>query len=75
MSDQRLVACFIAESVGISIGSVCSILTENLLMEMVSAWWVPRMLSDGQKGNRVKASTKGLLRLFHEHQNYFISQF
>ena len=46
MNDRRLTVSFIALSVGISVGSVHSILTENLLMKKVSARWVPRMLLD-----------------------------
>jgi len=58
MSDRRLSVCYIATSVGISTGSVHSILTDNLLMKKVSARWVPGMLTDPQKANRVDASTQ-----------------
>ena len=74
MSDRRLSVCFIAASVGISTGSVHSILTENLSMNKVSARWVPRMLSDVQKADRVESST-GLLRLFNENPDNFVSRF
>ena len=46
MNDRRLSVDFIAESVGISIGSAHSILRENMMMKKASARWVPRMLSD-----------------------------
>ena len=72
--DRRLSVCYIATSVGISTGSVHSILTDNLLMKKVSARWVPRMLSDVQKANRVDASTT-LLCLFNENPDNFISRF
>ena len=74
--DRRLSVRFIAASVGISTGSVHSILVENLSMNKVSAWWVPltRMLSDAQKADRVKAST-GLLCLFNENPDNFVSRF
>ena len=84
MSDRRLSVCYIATSVGISTGSLHStsvgistgslhsILTDNLMMKKVSARWVPRMLSDVQKTNRVDASTT-LLGLFNENPNNFIS--
>ena len=72
MSDRRLSVCYIATSVGISTGSVHSILTDNLLMKKVSARWVPRMLSDVQKVNRVDASTT-LLCLFNKNPDNFIS--
>ena len=62
MNDWRLSVDFIAESVGISIGSAHSILRENLMMKKVSAWWVPRMLSDVQKADRAKTSAS-LLRM------------
>ena len=74
MGDRRLSVCYIATSVGISTGSVHSILTDNLLMKKVSARWVPRMLSDVQKANRVDASTT-LLCLFNENPDNFISRF
>jgi len=73
-NDQRRTVCFIALFVGISIGSIHSILTKNLLLKKVSAWWVPRMISDVQKANRVGASTS-LLCLFNENLSGFISEF
>ena len=66
MSDRRLSVRFIAVSVGISTGSMHSILTENLSMNRMSARWVPRVSSDAQKADRVEAST-GLLRLFNKN--------
>ena len=74
MNDRRLSVRFIAASFGISTGSVHSMLTENLSTNKVSAQWVPRMLSDAQKADRVEAST-GLLRLFNENPDNFVSQF
>ena len=67
MSDRQLSVCYIATSVGISTGSVHSILTDNLLM-------VLRMLTDPQKANGVDASTT-LHCLFNENPDNFISQF
>ena len=74
MNDQRLSVNFIAESVGISIGSAHSILRENLMMKKVSAQWVPRMLSDVQKVDRTETSAS-LLSLFNENPDNFISRF
>ena len=74
MSDRRLSVHFIAASVGISTGSVHYILMENLSMNKVSARWVPRMLSDAQKADRVEASS-GLLRLFNKNPDNFVSRF
>jgi len=74
MNDRRLSVCFIAESVGVSTGRVHLILMENLLMKKVSARWVPQMLSDAQKANRVDASTSPL-HLFNDNPDNFISRF
>jgi len=54
---------FVATSVSISTGSVYyyTILTENLLIKKVSAWWVPH-----QKAYQVEALTS-LLRLFNKN--------
>lgn len=73
MNDRRLTVSFIANSVGISTGSVRSKLTENLSMK-VSARWVPRMLTDVQKADGVDASIR-LLHRFNEDPDNFISWF
>jgi len=70
MNDRRLSIDFIAESVGISIGSAHSILRQNLMMKKVSARWVPRMLSDVQKADRAETSAS-LLSLFNEKPDNF----
>jgi len=73
MSDRRLLACFIAESVGISTNSIHSVLTEFIDEEGICTMGaVPRMLSDVQRGNRVETS---LLRLFNKNPDNFISPF
>ena len=74
MNDRRLSVDFIAESVGISIGSAHSILRENMMMKKVSARWVPRMLSDVQKADRAETSPS-LLSLFNENPDNFISRY
>jgi len=43
-------------------------------MKKVTVRWVPQMLCDAQKANRVDASTS-LLRLFNENPDKFISRF
>jgi len=73
-NDRRLTADFIAESIGITAGSVHSILTEKLLMKKVSARWVPRMLTEVQKADRAETSAR-LLSLFNENPDNFISRF
>jgi len=72
MNDRRLTVSSIANSVGISTGSVRSTLTENLSMKKVSARWVPRMLTDVQKADGVDASIR-LLHRFNEDPDNFIS--
>ena len=49
MCDRRRDLQNIAREVGIRCGAVQSILTDILGMSKVSARWVPRMLTDGQK--------------------------
>ena len=61
ISDRRLSVRFIAPSVGISAGSVHSMLTENLSTNKVSARWVPRMLSDAQKARENALSEEVLV--------------
>ena len=46
----------LADEVGISIGSCHQILTEKIQMRPVSAKFVPRLLTDDQKENRVEIS-------------------
>ena len=70
MNDRWLSVDFIAEFVGISIGSAHSILRENLMMKKVSAWRVPRMLSDVQKPDHAETSAS-LLSLFNENRDNF----
>ena len=45
-----------ASEVGISIGTVQSILTDILGMPKIKAIWVPRMLTDDQKRTRLDIS-------------------
>jgi hypothetical protein len=46
MEDRRLTVRQIAANVGTSVGSVDTILHEDLKLQKVSARWVPRMLAD-----------------------------
>jgi [histone H3]-lysine36 N-dimethyltransferase SETMAR len=68
-SDRRITIREIAEDTGISFGSVQSILTENLGMRRVSAKFVPKLLSEDQKANRVSASTD-LLQCTQNDENF-----
>jgi histone-lysine N-methyltransferase SETMAR len=51
--NRRLTVREVADKVGISIGSCYQIVTEKLQMRRVSAKFVPRLLIDHQKQNRV----------------------
>ena len=51
--DGRMTVLQIAEEVGISSGSVSSILHKSLGLSKVSARWVPHMLTEEQKQKRV----------------------
>jgi histone-lysine N-methyltransferase SETMAR len=53
MEDRRLTVKQIAANAGISVGSVDTILHDDLKMRKVSARWVPRMLTDENKASRV----------------------
>ena len=53
MEDRRLTVKQIAVNAGISVGSVDTILHDNLKMRKVSARWVPRMLTDENKATHV----------------------
>ena len=55
LADRRQTIYDICEIVGLSYGTVLSILTENLNMRRISARFVPRLLSDDQKALRVSA--------------------
>lgn len=52
----------VASKVGISVGSVHTILREDLKMSKVSSRWVPRMLADDHKAARVAISQAILTR-------------
>ena len=51
-SDRRIQAEEIAQALGISHGSVSTILHDHLSMRKLTARWVPRSLSDEQNGNQ-----------------------
>jgi hypothetical protein len=48
-SDRRLTVVEICQELGISYGSVQSIIKNGLQFRKTSARWVPRLLSDQQK--------------------------
>ena len=67
--NRRLSVREVAEEVGISIGSRHQILTETLQMRRVSAKFVPRLLTDDQKENRVEISQE-LLAKANGNENF-----
>ena len=63
LQNRRLTIREIAEDVGISFGSCQAILTEKLNMHRVAAKFVPRVLTEDQKANRVNISQELLDRV------------
>ena len=59
--NRRLTVREVADEVGISVGSCHQILTEKLQKGLVSAKFVPRLLTDDQKENRVEISQELLV--------------
>jgi len=51
--DPRLKLSYLADEMGVPKPIICSMLTEDLGMKMVSARWVPKLLSASQKQDRV----------------------
>lgn len=62
LGDRRMTVEQIASSVGISVGSVHTILHDDLKMRKVSSRWVPRMLTDDHKAARVACCQAMLTR-------------
>jgi [histone H3]-lysine36 N-dimethyltransferase SETMAR len=73
MEDRRLKVDQIAEALGISHGSVETILHEKLGLSKVCARWVPRMLTPVQKEDRMKASSE-LLSLYRSDPDGFCAR-
>ena len=61
--DARFTVCNIAQKVGISLSTVHLILKKHLKVRKISARWVPHLLTDEQKRQRVKVAKK-LLQMF-----------
>lgn len=70
LSDRRLKVREIAEASGIPKSSVFRILHEDLGMKKLCARWVPRLLTDLHKENRVTTS-KQCLALINSNPNFF----
>ena len=67
--NSRLTVHEVAYGVGISIGSCQQIVTEKLQMCRVSAKFVPRLLTDDQKENRIEISQE-LLANANGNENF-----
>ena len=67
MQDCQISARMISEAVGISIGTVETVLTGDLKLYKVCAKFVPKILSDDQRQFHVEGSTDILekIRLIH----------
>ena len=66
---RRLTVREVADEVGISIGSYHQIFTQKRQMRRVSAKFVPRLLTDDQKENRVEISQE-LLANANGNENF-----
>ena len=67
--NRRLTVREVADEVGISVGSCHQIVTEKLQMRRVSAEFVPRLLTDDPKDNRVQISQE-LLTNANGNENF-----
>ena len=66
--DARFTVRDIARKVGISLSTVHLILKKHLKVRKISARWVPHLLSDEQKRQRVKVA-KQLLQMFPKYDS------
>ena len=73
LQNRRVNVHQIAETVGISTGSVTTILHEHLLMTKVCARWVPRMLDQKMKDCRCETSNENL-KLMQLNWNLFMQR-
>ncbi|KAF6198043.1 hypothetical protein GE061_007789 [Apolygus lucorum] len=69
--DRHFTVREISEELGISFGSVQSIIKTDLGFTKIAARWVPRLLSDEQKNERVRISQL-LLQRFQEEGTDFL---
>lgn len=67
--NRRLTIRELSEECGISVGSCYEILTEKLKMHRVAAKFVPRLMTDDQKANRVRVCRE-LLDRSNEDENF-----
>ena len=69
-SDRRIQVEEIAQALGISHGSVSTILHDRLGMRKLKARWVPKSLSDEQKAT--KASVCSALKRFRSKDDFLL---
>ena len=72
--DARFTVRDIAQKVGISLSTVHLILKQHLKVRKISARWVPHVLADEQKRQRVKVAIK-LLQMFQKNDKKQFSNF
>lgn len=73
LNDHKLKVREITDAMHMSKEHAGNILHENLLMRKLLARWVPRVLTLGQKKNRVIASERGLA-MFKRNPTDFVSR-
>lgn len=73
LTDRRVKMHQLAQMVGISKGSINSILHDKLNMNKVSARWVPKMLTAFDKRNRLESSTE-LVGLYDRNPEDFMNR-
>ena len=71
--DARFTVRDIARKVGISLSTVLLILKKHLKVRKISARWVPHLLTDEQKRQRVKVAKK-LLQMFPKYDKKAVCQ-
>ena len=74
LSDRRITVGEIVETIGISQGTVISILHEKLGMKNISARWVPRLLLEKNKRNHV-VDSEAILALVRRNPNEFLRRY
>ena len=62
--DRRVGIEYLAEANGVSYGTIYNILHDNLGLEKKSARWVPKLLSDLQKQERVQICRKFIAAVY-----------
>ena len=74
MRERRFTVQFIGETLKMCPTSVYSIITQDLMMKKVAARWVPKLLSDEQKQERVRLARQSL-RLYEANEDEYLARF